>query len=272
LEWQRLGAIAPGALAPAREALHHAVQLVAAAGETFVAHRADTSHTALVWLEGHAALAGQELAGRWPCRLAVRVRDLTLLVVDRQGAPHAELLLEERSPAEAASWAVDALRDYTHGEHVHALVHPGFEIPGRVARFAAPADALAELARWYANAELELQALALRTPGSGPVLCWPHHFDLATLVSLAPPRTIGVGLSPGDAGIPEPYLYVTHSPPQTARALPPLDAGEWNTAGWLGAALRGGALAAAGDARAQQSLWRHFVASAVCASGSLFGA
>jgi hypothetical protein len=272
LEWQRLGALAPGALGAARESLHHAVQIVAAAGETFVAHRDDISHTALVWLEGHAALAGQELAGRWPCRLAVRVRDLTLLVVDRQGAPHAELLLEERSPTEASIWAADALRDYTHGEHVHALVHPGFEIPGRVTRFAAPADGLAELARWYANADLELQALALRTPGSGPVLCWPHHFDLATRVSLAPPRTVGVGLSPGDAGIPEPYVYVTHSPPRASCALPPLDAGAWNTAGWLGAVLRGGDLVAAGDARAQQTLWRRFVTSAVDASRRLLGA
>ncbi len=272
MEWLRLGSLAPGALGAARETLHHAVQIVAAAGETFVAHRADTSHTALVWMEGHAALAGQELAGRWPCRLAVRVRDLTLLLVDRQGAPHAELLLEERTPAEAAIWAADALRDYTHGEHVHALVHPGFEIRGRVGRFAAPQPALAELARWYANADGELQGFALRTPGSGPVWCWPHHFDLATLVSLAPPRTLGVGLSPGDAGIPEPYVYVTHFPAQTARALPPLDAGEWHVAGWLGAVLRGSALVAAGDTRAQQALWRRFVTSAVGASRSLLGA
>ena len=271
MEWLRLGALAPTALGAAREALHHAVQIVAAAGETFVAHEDDTSHTALVWMEGHGALAGRELAGRYPCRLAVRVRDLTLLLVDRQGAPHAGLALETRTPAEASLWAAAALRDYTHGEHAHALVHPGFEIPGRVTRFAAPSAALAELARWTANADAEIGAFALRTPGSGPALCWPHHFDLATLVRLEPPRTLGVGLSPGDADIGEPYVYVNHAPAQASRALPPLDAGEWHTAGWLGAVLRGSALVAAGDARAQQALWRRFVASAVAASRRLVG-
>jgi hypothetical protein len=269
VDWQRLGALAPAALGPAREALHHAVQIVAAAGETFIAHEDDTSHTALVWMEGQAALAGREIPGRWPCRLAVRVHDLTLLLVDRQGAPHAALALEARTPAEASVWAAEALRNHSHGEHGHALVHPGFEIPGRVARFAAPDEALAELARWYANADLELGAFARRTLGAGPVLCWPHHFDIASLVSLTPPRTVGVGLSPGDAEIPEPYLYVTHYPPSTGAALPPLDAGGWHTKAWLGAVLRGSELVAAGDARAQPSLWRRFVSGAVDASKKL---
>ena len=270
MDWQRLGAVAPAALGAARETLHHAVQIVAAAGETYVAHEDDTSHTALVWIESHAALGGRELAGRWPCRLAVRVRDLVLLLLDRQGAPHAELALAGRTPAEASLWAGEALRAYTHGELAHGLVHPGFEIPGRVARFAAPDAALAELARWYANADGELQIFAARTPGAGPVWCWPHHFDIATLLSLGGGRTIGVGVSPGDAGIPEPYAYVNHHPPQPGRALPALAAGAWHTQGWLGAALRGSDLAAAGDAPAQRDRLRTFLASATTATRTLF--
>jgi hypothetical protein len=271
MEWQRLGAVDPGALGDAREMLHHAAQILAAAGESYVAHQPDTSHTAMLWLEGHAAFAGQEIPGRWPCRVALRVRDLTLLLVDRQGAPHGELPLGGRTPAEASRWAEGALRDYTHGEHARALVHPGFEIPGRVERFAAPGPALAELARWYANVDGELGALALATPRSGPVLCWPHHFDLATLLTLPGERTIGVGLSPGDAGSAEPYLYVNHYPARSDGALPPLEAGRWNTEGWLGALLRGSELVAAGDAASQRALWRRFVASAVAASRSLLG-
>lgn len=269
MEWCALGAVAPQRLAEAREALHHASRVVAAAGETFVPHRPDTGHTALVWLESHRALAGAEIPGRFPCRLALRVADLTLLLLDRQGAPHAELALEGQTPAEANAWAAQAIRVHTHGEHARPLVHPGFQIPGKVDRFAAPRAELAELARWYADADAELCRLALRTPGAGPVVCWPHHFDIATLIELGGGRTIGVGLSPGDAGSAEPYVYVNHSPAQPGRALPSLDAGEWNTSGWLGALLRGSALVAAGDAGAQQELWRRFVTSAVAASRKL---
>jgi hypothetical protein len=272
MEWLRLGGIAPAALGPAREALHHAAQVIAAAGETFVAHRPDTSHTALVWLEGQRALGGAEIPGRSPCRLALRFADLTLLLLDRGAAPHATLALGGRTPAEAKRWAEEAIRTHTHGEQAKALVHPGFEIPGRVQRFPGPDTALAELGLWYANADAELGVLAAHTAGAGPVLCWPHHFDIATLIELGAGKTIGVGLSPGDEGIPEPYLYVNHHPPSATRPLPPLEAGTWHTSGWLGALLRGSEIVAAGGAAAQQALCRGFVASALDASRKLAGA
>ena len=269
MEWEVLGAVAPTRLGAAREALHHAVQVVAAVGESFLPQRADASHTALVWIESHRALGGGELGGDFPCRLALRVADATLLLLDRQGAPHASLALAGERPAAALRWAERAIADHTHGAHAKPLVHPGFAIPGRLERFPAPDAASAELARWYADAELELGVLVARTPEAGPVLCWPHHLDLATLLALGSGRTIGVGLSPGDGGIPEPYVYVNQHPPPAARALPPLAAGVWHTEGWLGAVLRGSALAGAGDAAAQQALWRRFVASALEASRRL---
>jgi len=40
-----------------------------------------------------------------------------------------------------------------------------------------------------------------------PVL-WPEHFDLAVVVELANGTQANVGLSPGDAWVPEPYVYV----------------------------------------------------------------
>jgi len=51
------------------------------------------------------------------------------------------------------------------------------------------------------------------------VLCWPHHFDIATLITLdvdepdpETARSINVGLSPGDESYDEPYFYVTPWP------------------------------------------------------------
>jgi len=270
--WAQLGSEPSAALGAARTALHHAVQIVAAAGETFVPARPDTSQNASVWIESHAALGGAELPARFPCRVALRVADLTLLLLDRQGAPHAELALAGRPPDAAKEWAADAIRSHTQGELARALVAPGFEIPGVLPRFPAPDAALAELGRWYAAADYELGALAARTPGAGPVLCWPHHLDIASLIELGGERTIGVGLSPGDDGTAEPYLYVNHFPASSTHPLPPLEAGAWHTIGWLGALLRGSELVAAGDAAAQQALWRRFVASAIAASRKLVGA
>jgi len=59
--------------------------------------------------------------------------------------------------------------------------------------------AAAELADWFARGDAGLRAFA---PGEEPVL-WPEHFDLA--ISLG---EVNYGVSPGDAGHPQPYAYV----------------------------------------------------------------
>jgi hypothetical protein len=50
-------------------------------------------------------------------------------------------------------------------------------------------------------------------------------------------RTIGAGLSPGDATVNEPYFYVTLWPCPNVNELPGLRIGHWNTQGWTGAVL-----------------------------------
>lgn len=59
--------------------------------------------------------------------------------------------------------------------------------------------AAARLADWFARGDAGLRAFA---PEQTPVL-WPEHFDLATSVD-----EVNYGVSPGDAGHPEPYAYV----------------------------------------------------------------
>ena len=59
------------------------------------------------------------------------------------------------------------------------------------------------------------------------MLCWPHHFDIATLVKLedgqpANARSIGVGVSPGDEYYAQPYVYVSPWPRFDAGKLPDL--------------------------------------------------
>jgi len=279
VDWNELGAVAPAALAPARAQAHWAAQVISAAGETLLRHVPDTSHTAMAWDAGLAALVGFPIPGSDACRVALRVRDLTLLLVDAGGKAGSELPLGGRTLAQAYEWAAQAVRTRTRGGHARALVHPGYELPPHPiaggGRFEADPGALTELARWYANADLELRAFATRTPGASAVLCWPHHFDIASLIAVETDaageatKTIGVGLSPGDGFIAEPYWYVNHGPEAVDPELPVLAAGEWFTNGWMGAVLRGSELAVAGGAAEQRARLRAYLASAVEASRNL---
>src|SRR5204863_8996466 len=74
-------------------------------------------------------------------------------------------------------------------------------------------------------------------PAAGAVLCWPHHFDLATLLTLGSGKSIGVGFAPGDDGIRESYWYVNLFPYPDPSCLEPLQDGRWHTGGWTGAVL-----------------------------------
>jgi hypothetical protein len=276
--FELLGRIAPRELRRPREQAHHAVQVIAAAGETFLAHEADTGHTSMGWDAASGALVGRALPGADAIRVALRVADLTLCLLGRSGAPLAQLGLEGRTLAEAYRWTAEAVETATGGAQARPLRHPGFELPdhplargGRLERD----PGLVELARWFAGADAVLGHLARATRGAGPVLCWPHHFDIATLIAVELDRdgralrTVGAGLSPGDGFVAEPYAYVNHWPATARRELPPLAAGEWFTAGWTGAVLRGGDLVAAGDAAAQEARLHAFFAAAVPVSRAL---
>jgi hypothetical protein len=105
-------------------------------------------------------------------------------------------------------------------------------------------EALLAFADWMGAADAKLRRFV---PGRGvasDVRLWPHHLDVAMLVTvnedLRDPersRTVSLGLSPGDAGIAVPYLYVTPSPYPAERPTPTLRSGRWNTEGWYGAVL-----------------------------------
>ncbi len=272
-DWQVLGKVSPAQLRPAREQAHWALQVLSAAGETLAEHVPDTSHTASQWSATLSAFVGQRLGG---ARIGLRVADLTLLVERDDGRPAATLPLAGRTLAEAYTLTGRSLS--ADGRSELALVHPGYALPPHPiadgGRFELAAG-LDELSRWYANADAVLRRLERETPGAGPVLCWPHHFDIASLVAVEtdregePLRTVGVGCSPGDELVPQPYWYVNHYPVTGRSELPPLAAGEWFSEGWIGAILRGEALVAAGGAAAQHALLERFLASAVRESRAL---
>jgi hypothetical protein len=159
-----------------------------------------------------------------------------------------------------------------------------YELPAHAVAAGAPLPAFplpgfAELARYFANAEPLLRAITQGRPGAAPVRCWPHHFDLGTLLTHAgvggdDVSTVGLGLSPGDEGYPEPYFYVTLWPhprglPEVLPALP--GGGHWHREGWDGAVLPGTRLVETPGARDQEALARDFLVSAVRVARGLLG-
>jgi hypothetical protein len=60
------------------------------------------------------------------------------------------------------------------------------------------------------------------------------------LVEVAPRKTIGVGMEPGDVYYAEPYFYVNMSPSPTSAPTSELaGGGSWHTREWIGAVLPG---------------------------------
>jgi hypothetical protein len=252
--WIRTGSVDPHTLADGRIQLHWAAQTVAGVGRTLNVPRADHSHTSFIWSDAHEALL-QEPIDRITCGL--RLHDLTVIAIDTNVR---ELPLRGRTLDEAF-----AFLELRFGK---TLKRPDVDLPdhavARGARFDAGDMHLAELARYYANAAHVLDEIVRSNPQAGPVRCWPHHFDIATLITLSghgeEAHTVGVGLSPGDSGSPEPYYYVTPWPYPDASRLGKLSAGRWNTVGWTGAVLPASSFA---EVERQEELVRVFLREAM---------
>lgn len=278
--WARVGDISPLTLADARLQLHHAAQIVVSAAISYVPARPDDSHTALSWSAPIRALVGEPMTVARPLRIALGPEDLTLHALDGAASGASTFALDGRTIADAYAWltsvvsaaGLDPAR-LTSRKHYTIPTH---RVADGSAFTLGSGKAFAELGRYWSNAAMLLEALARETPGASEVRCWPHHFDIATLITLrdtgdAPRRTMGIGHSPGDEWYAEPYWYVGPSPHPDPKSLPPLDGNaHWHTMGWFGAVLAASdyVRAAAGD---QHRRVAAFVESAVAACRRLLG-
>jgi hypothetical protein len=233
--WKPLRTIERHRLTRARLAAHFAVQWLARAARAFIEPKANDSHTNLGWNRALGGLTTHPLADG--SQLALRIADLTLLLL---GPDAGELPLKYRSDADIRTWLGARL----NAKRLDAF---GLDKPLPYNMPASPIasggryqidelePALAELSGWYDNASLALddvrQQLVARGLPAPPVRCWPHHFDLDTLVNFdsEKTRTMGIGFSPGDEYYDEPYFYVSIYPPPPVTTLPALPFGHWHS-------------------------------------------
>ena len=240
--WRPLDPTLGPDLVDARLQLHHAAQLATALGISYLPAQPDDSHTNLEWIEAIGALASNP-AGAPGARVAVRPNAFAMLILDATANVIATHLLDGRTVDDAARWIRGQLAEhgldgarYTLKRHYEIPPHP---VDTGAAFRASRPEMFEQLANWYSNAAATLEQLASATPNASPVRCWPHHFDIATLLEVAPGKTVGVGMEPGDEYFQEPYFYTSMSPsPNADEARPELGGnGLWHTRDWIGAAL-----------------------------------
>ncbi len=264
-------------LSTTRILAHHALQIVAAVGYSWIPPAEDWSHTSSTWSERHAALVSQSLRdGR---RVAVQIETLTLLLLDVNMEVIETMPLEQHTLDEGYDWLVETLRKHDTIDDL-PLVRPDHDLPTHAVYNGAPfviddADGLRELASWYSHAWRQLEGWRSSTPDASEVRCWPHHFDIASLAILdrqlpsEQQRSIGVGLSPGDDATPNPYWYVNVWPYPPTDDLPPLAVGSWKTEGWVGALLDANEINAIDDSTKRESVVAEFITTTTRIARSL---
>jgi hypothetical protein len=256
--WQPLAALEPRRLREARLAAHFAAQWLARAARAYVAPKPDDSHTNLGWGTVVGGLGTHPLSDG--SRLGLRLRDLTLMIISTQGQSQL-LALGGLADADVRAWLGQRVRelglDAQKLDAPSPYAMPAFGI-ATGASYSVDGEALSVLAAWYANANSALeeigQVLLARGLSVPVVRCWPHHFDLDSLVTFpgAGPtdvRSMGTGFSPGDEYYDAPYFYVSvHPAPAGRPVLPPF--AHWHTQDFTAAVATASALLAEPDQHA----------------------
>ena len=226
---------------------HWAAQPLAAMGNLLLPHQEDYSHTSLVWSEPQRALLLQRAdAPPRPFQAGLRIEGLTLIFLAGDGQLFQSFPLSGRTLTEAYAFCQQAVQSLAG---VRQPLTPPKEGPSphatnEGAPFDATAESLAEVSALFSTANATLQRVRSAHHAREPVRCWPHHFDLATLIERAGQPTIGAGMQPGDSTYETPYYYVNIGSAPDPSALKPLRRGFWHTEGWTGAVF----LANQGDA------------------------
>ncbi len=260
--WQPLTRPRASDLRDMRLQLHWAAQLVAALGTTLLEPCADHAQTNLEWSQAHGGLLGRPVGEAGRLRALLRFADFTVELLRDEGDGERTLkawpLAGRRFAevfAELEAAVGEALgRELRLCRPAHALPEHRVDPAGAGAPFGGGKDfALVELTRWFTNGDRALRELASQDPRATSVRCWPHHFDIATLLVLEREdpgdpssevtRSVGVGMTPGDGSYADAYWYVTPWPYPANPTLTKLDGGGiWHQDGWIGAVLTSTAL------------------------------
>jgi hypothetical protein len=275
------GKINPQELTQSRLQLHYAVQYIAATGAALVEPLPDYSHTSMTWNPVLGAFVGATIQAAQPFQIALKPVSLTLSLIDHQNDAIASLPLHGKTMLQGLDWLQQEISQLgTDASKIGFLDYPPDDFPDHPLAHGASFDAsqeveLRELTNYYSTAHRLLQTIVTTNENASAIYIWPHHFDIATLITLVGtkngnPLTVGVGLSPGDTSYQEPYWYVSPYPYPDIANLPTLDGQAfWHTQHWVGAVLQASQFTKNANAQTQQQQVAAFLHSAVKASITL---
>lgn len=270
--WRDLGSEHLSDLIEERLQLHWAAQALSAATHAVLDRQPGDHHTNLGWDPDADAFVTHPFNAGHRASLAVAAFELRWLAPD--GTILESFPLEGQTLETARLWITDLARPVADGLPEGPVPLRDYDMPTHPVENGQPFSGgdpakRAELANWYANADLALAEIATDPAGSD-VRTWPHHFDIGLLIALEPDkdpeeaRSIGVGMSPGDTTIPQPYYYVYPYPRPQDAPLPELPSGgRWEQEAFFGAVLTGDVLADGGEVGEQHDRVGRFLDSAI---------
>ncbi|MCG8331928.1 MAG: hypothetical protein MI974_29850 [Chitinophagales bacterium] len=257
--------------------MHHAVQAVAAFGNSLLPKAGDDSQSNMSWHSDLKAMVGHEVPLQAPLRLALSYDPFELYFLNAADLPIASFAMEGQTLVTALAFIrmqVEAM-----GGVGGKLEYPQhYELPKSDYQKGAPflmpdSSAHFELAKHRHNAQHVLEVFASRYEHASSVAIWPHHFDTGSLIAFAfdaeggLTKSIGIGMAIPDSICDEMYYYV--SPWwkgvtlnfDTLSALP--GRGEWKSGQYNGALLPLSSVTAKTSAQEQSELVTAFLEQAI---------
>lgn len=229
-----------------RKSLHQAVQLVSAVPRNLLPPDPTDSMSSLEWNTQLSSLESLPVPSEHgDIRAGLSLATFALYITVNQDSK-AALEMSGKSVNQGLDWLkVELARLNFEAESVNLEVPYEIEHYDYATSLQVNTEALGVFSQLYQNTAEVLSGITKKWTDAYDIRCWPHHFDLATLIPLASDaggevlKSIGIGLSPGDDGINEPYIYVNIWPQVEIEMLKKLQLrlGHWNTEGWSGGVL-----------------------------------
>jgi len=274
MSWRLLSFNDWSAIEDARTQTHQAVQLVSSVSRGLLPNDPGDGYANLEWTARHRMLMSQPFSDK-KCQAGLQPSNLVYHFL-KADISIAEFDLKGKTMKQGLAWIKEQVNLLGKDASLINSDLP-YEIPVYPQAKGQPFhlsnnQAFQELSVYFSNADFMLKRLQAKNPAASEVRCWPHHFDLATLITLEKhedpeqARTIGVGLSPGDGNYEEPYFYITPWPyPEIKeKALPKLpEGGEWHVKGWTGAILQGSELVKDQSPKSQELKLANFLEAGI---------
>ena len=236
--WKQLQNIAPEKMMSAYQQAHQLSQWLARFARGYLAAKPDDSHTSLMWhrnmgimTTNAAGVSGHQIS------FGLELRDLSLIKID-DGNVVDSISMHGLTDGDAGDWMRSAIEAMGLDPSALAADLP-YDVPASPYSTGGTFDveknftALSEFARYLDNTSQVLNEVVAKHqhihPGPAPVRLWPHHFDLATIITLEEgdfesAHAVGFGLAVPDPSRDAFYFYTYPWPRNERTDLPALNA------------------------------------------------